>query len=66
MTREVIYRSHTPDDYMRVKEWANKNCKSFSSSQIKFDVETMTDPIWHIWFSFHDEKDAVWFKLRWS
>jgi hypothetical protein len=58
--------------------WAEQNCASFEESYIKrtgieyraFNdtkgVEYLPVPVYSIVFDFNDERDAIWFSLKWA
>lgn len=49
-----------------IEKWALTNCPSFEYKQITdvSDVSGKYDTIYE--FMFNEEKDAMWFRLKWS
>lgn len=60
----MSYTVSFPDitDYDDRYQWAKKHCKSFESTDYA-DCLGENDVIYDFYFS--DEKDAMWFKLKW-
>lgn len=46
-------------------DWAKEHCPSYISNEIHMDGYNTFDNS-KIDYFFSDEKDAMWFKLRWS
>ena len=64
----MMYRVHSPiskpfRETEAMTEWARRNCASYHG----YTLDKHHDPKqWHYCLFFEAERDAVWFRLRWS
>lgn len=63
MTYQVIFSDI--DNVDEREEWARQHCNTFAYRTITdvSDVSNTIDTVYE--FYFGDEKDAMWFKLKW-
>ena len=77
MTYHRVFLPRTPGTNQAL-QWATSNCKSFHHTRtvVKYEFDIIKNELeddelvdrvtLHILYEFADEKDAAWFKLRWS
>lgn len=58
---EISVLGRSAPEKQEVLPWLRANCPSYKA----YDL-IMRDGIWIHKFEFGDEKDSVWFKLRWQ
>ena len=53
------------DPFWTPLDWVNKNCASYITNDIHQDEYNTYNPT-KIDYFFGNEKDAIWFRLRWE
>lgn len=52
------------DPTWKALEWAKKNCPSYITNHVHVDSDAKVNPE-YINYYFVEQKDAIWFAIRW-